>query len=210
MAKSSTEIATTLAYELRAKRSEMMVLELEGVALRLFQANGFGAVTVEDIAAEARISVRTFYRYFTAKDDVLQLQIDRRCDAVRSALARRPLDEAPLHALRVALAEAIATEDDARTRRWTEVVASTPAVVKAVIGGIHLKTQRAIAEFFASRLDVPEDELVPTMLAAAAVGIIQAAQTQWFIRGGDLAETIAAGIEVLERGVGADPARWAM
>ena len=68
----------SLSLQLRAKRSEMMVSELEEVALRLFDQHGFANVTVEEIAAEAHISVRTFYRYFSAKDDVLQLRINRR------------------------------------------------------------------------------------------------------------------------------------
>ncbi len=60
----------SLARQLRVKRSEMMVSELEAVALRLFEQRGFD-ITVEGIASEAQISVRTFYRYFPAKDDVL-------------------------------------------------------------------------------------------------------------------------------------------
>ena len=36
------------------------------------------------------------------------------------------------------------------------------------------------------------------MLAAAAQGVIQAAQTQWFLHGGDLATMISEGLEVLE------------
>ena len=68
----------------------MMILELEDVSLRQFQARGFGAVTVEEIAAAARISVRTFYRYFATKEDVLQLKIDRRAEALCAALSTRP------------------------------------------------------------------------------------------------------------------------
>jgi AcrR family transcriptional regulator len=198
----------SLALQLRTKRSEMMILELEDVALRLFDERGFGAVTVEAIASEAKISVRTFYRYFPAKEDVLQCQIDRRSEALRVALAARPVEESPLHSLRVALAEAVAAEDPARTRRWIEVVAATPEVVRSVLGGIQMKTQVAITEFLASRLDVPGDALVPTMLAAATVGVIQAAHTQWFLLGGDLATRISEGIEVLERGIGSDPSTW--
>ena len=70
-------VTQSLAVQLRVKRSEMMASELEAVALRLFEERGFGEVTVEDIALEAHISVRTFYRYFPGKEDVLQLQIDQ-------------------------------------------------------------------------------------------------------------------------------------
>ena len=76
-----------------------MVLELENVALRLFAAP-IGAVTVDEIAAEARISPRTFYRYFATKEDVLQLHIDRRADALRAALSAQPAGDSPVHALR--------------------------------------------------------------------------------------------------------------
>src|SRR4051794_10167952 len=97
----------SLARQLRAKRSEMMVSELEAVSLRLFEQRGFD-ITVEEIASEARISVRTFYRYFPAKDDVFQVRIERRSENLRTALAARPADEAPLHSIRVALQQVVA------------------------------------------------------------------------------------------------------
>jgi AcrR family transcriptional regulator len=200
--------AESLVVQLRAKRSELMVLEVEAVALGLFEARGFGEVTVDDIAEEAGISVRTFYRYFPTKEDVLQSRIDQRAATLRAALAARPADEPALQALRIAYAQAVSTEDAELRRRWTSVVAATPNVLKGVLGGILLKTQRVIAEFFAARFDVPSDSLGPTMLAAAAQGVVQAAQTHWFINGGDLARTISDGLEMLERGIDNDPRTW--
>jgi AcrR family transcriptional regulator len=194
----------SLAAQMRAKRAEMMVSELEAVALRLFEERGFDDVTVEEVAAEAGISVRTFYRYFPAKEDVLQVAIDRRSEALRAALAARSSDEAPLRTLRVAYAEVVAAEDPVRLRRWIKVIQATPSLVKAVIGGIHLKSQPVMAEFLASRLGVAGDALEPVVLAAAAGGAIQAAQTRWFLFGGDLPTAIAEALEVLERGIGSD------
>jgi AcrR family transcriptional regulator len=198
----------SLAAQLRARRSEMMVSELEDVALRLFEARGFDAVTVEEIATEARISVRTFYRYFPAKEDVLQVEIDRRSDALRVELSGRPTSEPPLRSLRLALAHVLAAEDPTRLRRWIAVIAGSASVVKSVLGGIQLKAQRVMAEFLGARLGVPSDGVVPTMLAAAAGGVLQAALTGWFIRGGDVGATVSAGLEVLERGIGTDPRTW--
>lgn len=197
----------SLARQLRVKRSEMMVLEVEAVALRLFEQRGF-EITVEEIASEAQISVRTFYRYFPSKDDVLQVRIDQRSEGLRAALSVRPADEPPLHSLRVALAEVVASEDMELLRRWTAVIAATPNVLRGVVGGIQLKSHRIIAEFFGARFGLPSDALVPVMLAAAVGGVIQAAQTQWFFKGGDLATGISDGLEVLEGGIGADPNAW--
>jgi len=191
----------SLAEQLRQKRSETVISELESTALRLFEERGFGEVTVQEIADEARISVRTFYRYFPTKEDVLQRRLDQRSDALRAALAHRPVEETPLHALRAALAEVVSAEDAVLLRRWISVVATTPSLLRAVIGGIHLKTLRVIAEFFGARLGTSSDDLIPTVLAAATGGVLQAAHTQWFLHGGDLSTKISECLEVLERGV---------
>ena len=200
--------APSLVAQLRVKRSELMVLELEAIALGLFEARGFGEVTVDEIADAAGISVRTFYRYFPTKEDVLQSRIDQRAARLRAALSARSPDEPAFQALRLAYAETVSAEDAELRRQWTSVVAATPNVLKGVLGGILLKTQRVVAEFFAARFDVPGDSLGPMMLAAAAQGVVQAAQTHWFINGGDLATTLSVGFEMLERGIDADPRAW--
>jgi hypothetical protein len=47
------------------------------------------------------------------------------------------------------------------------------------------------------------------MLAAAALGVVQAAHTQWFLHDGDLASTMSESLAVLERGISTDPRTWA-
>ncbi|MDT3446398.1 MULTISPECIES: TetR family transcriptional regulator [unclassified Pseudofrankia] len=197
----------SLALRLSEKRSEMMISELEGVALRLFEQRGFIETTVEEIAAEAQISVRTFYRYFPSKEDVLQLRIERRSKKLRATLAARSTDEPPLHSLRLVLEEEFTAEDGELLRRWIAVIAATPMLLRGVLGGIQLNTHRVIADFLRSRLDMPADALLPTLLAGAVGGIIQAAQTNWFLNGGDLASAISEGLEVLERGIDTNPTR---
>jgi AcrR family transcriptional regulator len=204
----STVAAGALVERARLERSEMMLLELERVALELFEARGFGEVTVDEIATAGGISARTFYRYFPAKDDVLQVRIDQRAAALRVALAARPADEPPLRSLRLAYEEVAGAEDPVLVRRWIDVVASTPGVVRSVLGGIQLKCHPVTAEFLGARLGQPGDGLVTTMLAAAAGGVVQAAQTRWFLRGGDLAGTISEALAVLEGYVGNDPSAW--
>lgn len=198
----------SLAVDLQAKRSEMMLLEVEAVALRLFEQRGFGGVTVDEIASVAKISARTFYRYFPTKDDVLQLRIDRRSAALRAALTACPHDEPPLQSFRQAIGEVLAAEDMDLLRQWITVIAATPTVLRAVIGGIQLNFHPVMADFFGSRLGLPSEALVPTMLAAAAGGVLQAAHTHWLFRGGDLVEIVTESLQVLETGFGADPSVW--
>ena len=191
----------SLAQKTQQKRSEMMVSELEAVALAMFESQGFAAVNVEEIAAEARISTRTFYRYFPTKEDVLQVRIRREAEALRDALAERPADEPPLHSLRLAVERAVSAEDPVLRKRWIGVVAATPSALRAVLGGCILLLNGVLAEFFGSRLSLPSNALVPTMLAAAASGVIKAAEMHWIVHGGNLATIASEGLGVLEEAV---------
>ena len=188
----------------------MMVSELEAVALRLFDPRGFANVTVEEIASEAHISVRTFYRYFPSKEEVLQLRIVRRSEVLRQALAARPDGRAAAALAPHSARGRVLSRRPDRLRRWIAVVADNPNVMRGVMGAIQLKIQPVIAEFFGSRLGLPSDALVPTMLAAAALGVVQAAHTQWFIHNGDLATTMSESLAVLERTISTDPRTWAV
>jgi AcrR family transcriptional regulator len=188
----------SLVQKRRQKRSELMILELEAISLAMFAERGFATVNVEEIAAEAQISTRTFYRYFPAKEDVLQVRIRQRAEALRTALAERSPDEPPLHSLRLAVEIAVSAEDPVLLKRWIDVVAATPSALRAVLGGCFLTLNGVMAEFFGSRLSVPADALVPTMLAGAASGVLKAAETRWLVRGGNLAATISEGLGVLE------------
>jgi AcrR family transcriptional regulator len=199
----------SIAAALKAKRSELMRSQLEDVALRLFEARGFGEVTVEDVAAAAQISVRTFYRYFPSKELLLQVRIDRRSTALQAALATRPDNEAILTSLRAALTVATSAEDPEDVRRWIEVVAGNPELIRGVLGGIQLKIQSVIAEFLAGRMDRPDDVFAAEVLAGAVGGAVQAALRYWFQRGGDLAATIANSIDTLEH-LGGAPAPFGL
>ena len=91
-------------------------------------------------------------------------------------------------------------EDPDLVRRWIAIIIACPSVLNSVLGGIQLKIQRVIAEFLGDRLGLSSDALVPTMMAAAAGGVIQAAHVDWYLNGGDLAAKVSEGFTVLEQG----------
>ena len=191
--------------QLRSKRNELMSAELERVALRLFHERSYASVTVDEIATEAGISARTFYRYFPTKEQVMQVRIDVRSVALSAALALRPADEAPLHAVRAALLEVMATADTQLMRWWISIISATPELVPGAIGGAQLKLQRPIAAFLAERLSVPNDAFAPVALAAAIGGVVQASLYRWFTDESDLPSTITAGLDALAL-IAAEPA----
>lgn len=87
------------AAGMREKKKERTRETIVQVALQLFEEKGFEAATVEEIAAAADISPRTFFRYFTSKEDVVFLGQDEENAMVAELLRTRPPDEPPLDTL---------------------------------------------------------------------------------------------------------------
>jgi AcrR family transcriptional regulator len=58
------------------KRAENARERFEAAAYRLFREQGYAATTVPEIAAEAGLTERTFYRYFTDKREVMFWRAD--------------------------------------------------------------------------------------------------------------------------------------
>ena len=66
---------------------------LRDAALARFVRDGFDATSIADIASDAGVTVRTFYRYFAGKDEVLFADYEARLDWFRRALSVRPRRE---------------------------------------------------------------------------------------------------------------------
>ncbi len=84
-------------------RSERTRTALRDAALARFVRDGFDATSVADIAADAGVSERTFYRYFADKYEVLLVDYEARLDWFRRALAVRPADERLIDSVRAAV-----------------------------------------------------------------------------------------------------------
>src|SRR5260370_16384567 len=64
--------------------------EIAESAVTLFARDGYDNVSVEDISEEAGISLRTFYRYFSAKDEVLSPIFTQPTEDPLDHIPRRP------------------------------------------------------------------------------------------------------------------------
>ena len=109
---------------LRERRRQRTAREIERVALRLFAQKGYHHVTVEEIAAAAEISERTFFRYFASKDEVLAAEERRRMDALCELVAARDASEPAWLALHNAITELLTRlEQDEEAMVWARVTA---------------------------------------------------------------------------------------
>jgi AcrR family transcriptional regulator len=75
---------------LRLLRKRKTFLSIQDAALELFAERGFEATTVDQIAARAEVSTATFFRYFSAKDEVLLSGFDDPLSALQQAIVERP------------------------------------------------------------------------------------------------------------------------
>jgi AcrR family transcriptional regulator len=160
---------------LRVRRRRLVQNEIERIALRLFLDRGFGAVSIDDIAAEAGMSGRTFFRYYATKDEILRRFQSNLNEALLAAFRRRREDETALQALRAAFAETshVAAPDRERVRALGRLLFSVPAVHARSMGETLLDARLA-AEFGrrarARRTDARPAVLVAAVSAAAMIG----------------------------------------
>jgi len=90
----------------RKKRETRDALSL--AAMRLIVERGWSHVTVEDIAAEANVSVRTFRNYFSGKGEAVAARHVDRMRRIADGLRARPAGEPLWDAVRAAVLEQFA------------------------------------------------------------------------------------------------------
>ncbi|GAA3174422.1 MULTISPECIES: TetR family transcriptional regulator [Streptomyces] len=172
---------------LRARKKQRTRDALIRAALELFTAQGYEATTVDEIAAAVDVSQRTFFRYFSNKEEVTfaaQEMVEAR---FLEELRRRPADEAPLTALHSSV---MAAWDDVAASiepiipvelhmRVYQMIESTPALLAA-----HMQRscglEEEVARMLARRegLDVDRDPR-PRVLVGAFNGVMRAAGKAW-------------------------------
>src|ERR1700756_3911378 len=84
-------------------RSERTREALRRAALLRFLDQGVEDTSAEQIAADAGVTLRTFYRHFGSKHDLLFADYDAGLHWFRSALASRPTDEPLIESVKAAI-----------------------------------------------------------------------------------------------------------
>jgi mycofactocin system transcriptional regulator len=183
--------------------------ELERVALELFARRGFPETTVDDIAAAAGISRRTFFRYFASKNDVVWGDFDSLLRRMDGWLQRIP-DGAPLLetlADAVVRFNSLPPEAVPAHRRRMALILHVPAL-QAHSTLRYADWRGVVARFAARQLALPEDDLRPQLVGHVALAAAVAAYERWLADDdADLAALLAAAFAQLDlRFVAASPA----
>lgn len=181
----ATTTQTRSGDQLRARRRQRMADAIELAALRLFAEHGLDAVTVDDIAAAADISRRTFFRYFASKDDLLHGNPERQRDIVQEAAQSAPVGTAPqtlVHRILLALTTDFDDRREAMLLR-KQIAAQAPNAMAQGQSRYGSLITTVIA-LLTERMGVdPDSDLRPYVFVHAGIGAMQAAMRTWLLGG---------------------------
>lgn len=113
---------------LRDRLRQQTAAEIEEAAFALFAERGYEAAKVEQIAAAAGVSTRTFFRYFPSKEAVVFADHARGVERLRAALAEASPAVPPMERVRRAMIAAERPGGDERRARQAELAAAVPAL----------------------------------------------------------------------------------
>jgi AcrR family transcriptional regulator len=190
---------------LRERKKAETHQALAKAALDLADRLGPERVTVEAIADAAGVSPRTFFNYFSSKEDAIVGIAPAQSSALLADLLARPEDEPPLDALRavvLAAAERLqAGGEDWVIRHRLIQKHHSLAVTRAAWFG---EVERRMAEEIARRTGLnPGLDVYPALVVSATIGSLRVAIDVWQERGraGALEALIDDAFDVLAHGL---------
>lgn len=193
---------------LRERKKRERRQRIEAVAIDRFEANGFDATTIDDIAAAADIAPRTFFAYFPTKEDVVLADYADRLERTTNELARRPPAEPPL-----AGAEHLVRNGRRRLRGRTRP-AHPPLRDMAVNPSVQARSlqlqagwESAVADVLSRRSGAGADDVTPRLMAATALACMRSSISHWILTGHQepLPDLVKASFDRLAGGLAAVP-----
>lgn len=161
---------------LRERKKQRTRSLLIDAAVELCLRQGYDNTTVDQIAARADVSPRTFCRYFPSKEAVVMTLLDGLIDAVERELATLPpgvpvlraLKDAHINVLRRVPSGAVPALSSDRIALMLQIINSTPAL-KAAAAAF---PSTAALSVLADRMGVPADHPRVRLVSATWASVI--------------------------------------
>jgi AcrR family transcriptional regulator len=154
---------------------------LQDVALRLVAERGLDQVTVEDISEAADVATRTFFNYFSSKEEALLGNLPEKVATVQRMVVDRPAGETPLEAVCQVLRTMTLRLAERREERLLrqQVIERHPGLLARQLGE-YASFEQALAAAVAERLGAGRaDALYCRVVAAVAVAAARSAVSTW-------------------------------
>ena len=144
-------------------------------AFRLFDANGYAATTVEQIADAAEVSPSTFFRYFPSKESLLLA--DDLDPLVLAAFKAQPPELSPSQAIRRAYKDVLAhlSEEQLEFENTRQRLIFSIPELKAALYDEYYRTVTVMAEAMGDRIGRSAGDFEVRVFVGAMVGAMMAA-----------------------------------
>jgi AcrR family transcriptional regulator len=177
---------------------------LRQAALKSFSHKGFANVTVTELAREAGVTERTFFRHFPTKEAVLFQDYETQLEWLAEALAQRPPSESLFDAV---LASVAAFPHDHEVVRQAAIARAELITADRIAGHLRVVQSsfaRVLTEFVRNRnRDAPNIDLAAEVAGSALAAALVVAVENWGRNrcGDDLGELVAASLELVRSGL---------
>jgi AcrR family transcriptional regulator len=167
---------------LRERKRQQTRERLTRAAMALFLKRGFEATTLDDIAAAADISRRSFFHYFASKEDVVFAWQEESTAALIAAVAARPASESMLAAAENAIAAMVRQLKPGEAIAMARLKRDNPAL-QARDQVKYEKLERALAEALGKRAGHKIEKLQARLVAMIATGVMRIGGEVWVAEG---------------------------
>jgi AcrR family transcriptional regulator len=180
---SEPQIPSRRAESLRERNRRETLRRIADVAMELFVASGFEATTLDEIAAAAGISRRTFFHYFKSKDDLLLAHVEGYADALKAAVLKQGSSAAPIDVVEDAMIELSTRLGSARTIAIVRVIRQSETL-RARKQHSYLGREQVLFEALCELWPAKERRERLHLVAMAAMGVARLATEAWLEQGG--------------------------
>lgn len=162
----------------REQKREETRRRLMRAAQRLFAERGFDGTSVDEIAAAAGVSRRTFFHYFDSKENVILSRHEDFERVLLDAIRAAPREEPILRVAEQAVIAALQSFDADEARLMEQLKRDTPAL-RVRDHGKYERLERAIAGALADRLGIAPDDLRARLDAMVVAGVLRVGGEGW-------------------------------
>jgi AcrR family transcriptional regulator len=186
---------------LRERKRRETLDRIGKAGLALFAAKGYEATTLDDIAAAAGISRRTFFYYFKSKDDILvALQCEGFIEALRNAFDDLAPGVTPRDAMRTELPKLVASFETDQTLLIAEIMDSSESLKVRKLA-IFVEMENALRHALSEVWPEPSEQVGLRLLASLGLGVMRVASGEWRKdpKSRTLSDHVRDGFDLLDR-----------
>lgn len=165
---------------LRDRRRAELLSRIQQTAHQLFAERGFEAVTTEDIASAAGISISTYFRYAPTKEGLLVDPVREAASEIVGAYSARPPQESPVEALiQLFVTRAMDVSGVDNLETWRLAVATAPHLLtKSVL--VSETDHGTLIEQVAHRMNVDATvDIRPALMVHTSLATVQFVLDGW-------------------------------